>query len=369
VNEFTPEQQALLDRFGFDAKGFEARQRAVAREELSAEHNQLGAPPTAAPDDAIRDLPRNGSADKTRAVARGQDLIKNGELGIVVLNGGMATRFGGVVKGVVEVANGHSFLALKVLDALRVARDCGGRIPIYVLNSFATDSATRQHFEQHDYFGAARADVRFLTQFIAPRLNRDGSLVHDGDGKPSFYAPGHGDFSEAMRRSGSLAQFMGEGGRYVFLSNVDNLGARVSAEITGLHSLSGKEVTVEVAPKWPGDQGGAPAVVNGKLQVVEGFRFPTGFDQDSIPVFNCNTFTFNADALDRDFALGWYYVEKKLDGKPVVQLEHLVGELTKFLDAQYLRVKRTGAENRFFPIKTPEDLEAGKADLLALLGL
>jgi len=47
-------------------------------------------------------------------------------------------------------------------------------------------------------------------------------------------------------------------------------------------------VTAEVVRKLPGDRGGAPARVDGSLQIVEAFRFPEGFDQDRIDVFNTN---------------------------------------------------------------------------------
>ena len=35
-----------------------------------------------------------------------------------------------------------------------------------------------------------------------------------------------------------------------------------------------------------------------------------------------------------------------------------MGEVTAFVDATYLSVPRDGAEGRFLPVKTPEDLGA-----------
>ena len=162
---------------------------------------------------------------------------------------------------------------------------------------------------------------------------------------------------------------MDGGGKYLFISNVDNLAARLDPVIIGCHILSGKTLTAEVAPKWPGDQGGAPVLVDGKLWVVEGFRFPPDFDQDQVPVFNTNTFTVNAESLDQDFDLAACYVEKSVDDMPAVQIETLLGELTRLLDTQYLRVKRTGERSRFFPIKTPQDLADGREDLELICGL
>ena len=116
-----------------------------------------------------------------------------------------------------------------------------------------------------------------------------------------------------------------------------------------------------------GDVGGAPVRVDGKLQLLEGPRFPPGFDQALTPVFNTNTATFDLDALDREYDLTWLYVEKTADGRPAVQLERVYHEVTRFLETTYLEVPRSGPRGRFFPIKTPEDLERSQDALRELL--
>ena len=133
--------------------------------------------------------------------------------------------------------------------------------------------------------------------------------------------------------------------------------------ILGYHIQQQKQVTVELAPKWPEDVGGSPFLVDGKVQLVEQLRYPEGFDPDIVDVFNTNTFTLTAEALDRQFDLGWYYVKKTVEDRQAVQMERLVGELTRTLDSAYLRIKRTGSENRFLPIKNPEDLEAAQEEV------
>src|SRR5690606_16830086 len=118
---------------------------------------------------------------------------------------------------------------------------------------------------------------------IDVRLELDGSVARDERGAPSFYAPGHGDLPFALKRSGLLDRFLESGGRYLFMSNVDNLTATLDPAIIGAHVEMGGELTALVAPKHPGDQGGAPARVGDRLEIVEGFRFPPEFDQDRIP--------------------------------------------------------------------------------------
>ena len=69
----------------------------------------------------------------------GREALQKGEVGVVVLNGGMATRFGGVVKGVVPVlGKDRSFLGLVLEDVKKAEARAGGKVPVFLMNSFAT---------------------------------------------------------------------------------------------------------------------------------------------------------------------------------------------------------------------------------------
>ena len=281
-------------------------------------------------------------------------------------SGSTATRFGGVVKGVVEVLSGRSFLGLKLEDVRKTQDALGVRIPVYLMNSFATDEATRAHLEEHSYFGLEADQVECFTQFISVRMTPKGEVFLTESGDISPYGPGHGDCTPAFRHHGCLKRFLDGGGKHLFVANVDNLGARISPLILGHHIQSGAHATVECAPKWPGDVGGAPYIVDGRLQLVEQLRFPEGFDPDIVDVFNTNTFHFAAEALDQEFDLGRYFVQKKVNDAPAIQIERLIGELTRFMPSNFVRVKRTGPNSRFFPVKTPDDLEAGRDEIAAM---
>ena len=169
-----------------------------------------------------------------------------------------------------------------------------------------------------------------------------------------------------MRDSGTLAALQERGVSVVTVSNVDNLGARVDAAVIGMHVLSGRPYTAEVARK-SGDLGGAPVRVDGRLQLLEGPRFPPDFDQGLVPVFNTNTAVFDLDALDRDFDLTWLTSRRVREGRVAVQLERVYHEASAFLPTTYLEVPRRGPRGRFFPIKTPEDLADAQDDLRELL--
>lgn len=360
----SPETVSLLERYGFDKKTFELLQKKLVSGELSDATNRLTGrvEPPAAGD--VRPLPALGTSERKALAARGEQAIREGKVAAVVLAGGMATRFGGVVKAAVEVARGKTFLDLKLADIRASAERAGGRVTTYLMTSFATDAEVSRLARAAT---STAAPVETFSQFVSLRLDKDGSLFRDGAGNVSAYAPGHGDLPFALRRSGALAKLRAAGVEQIYVSNVDNLAATLDPAIVGAHLEGRTPITVEVADKAKGDKGGAPARVDGTLQIVEGFRFPPSFDQDAIPVFNTNTLIFDLAAIDRDFDLSWFVVTKEVEGKKVIQLERLVHELTAFLPTQMLGVMREGADGRFMPVKDPPELETRRPAIERLL--
>jgi UTP--glucose-1-phosphate uridylyltransferase len=342
-----PATRAALAPYGFDEQALEAFVARLSRPVSNAVQGALMPP---APED-VTTFPALGSERRAALRARGLDLVKAGRVGVVVLAGGMATRFGGVVKAVVPVLEGASFLQLKVADLAALAAHTGRAVPTMVMSSFATHQRIAQHVEE-----AALGPVEVFPQFVSLRLTPEGALFREADGSTSAYATGHGDLTFALRRSGALARFRAAGGQYLLMSNVDNLGATLDPALLALHVELGGAITAEVVRKEKGDKGGAPARLSGTPQIIEGFRFPAGFDQDSIPVFNTNTFVLDAAAIDRDFELPFYKVEKSVAGKTAVQFERLVGELTAFLPTRFVEVPREGPDGRFLPAKDPDEL-------------
>jgi len=360
LDEVDAGTRAVLERFGFDAQTFEALRARIVSRDLSPESNVVAGRVEPPADDDVRQLPEQGSAAWDEARAVGAEALAAGRVAQVVLAGGMATRFGGVVKGVVEVLEGRSFLSWKLGETARLADALGAAVPVALMTSFQTDDVTRSHVAT-----LGVPEPLWFAQSVSLRLTDDGDLFLD-DGRPSLYAPGHGDLLEAIRNSGVLAALRGRGVEHIAVSNVDNLGARLDPVVVGAHLLAGRSMTAEVARK-DGDLGGAPARVDRRLGLLEGPQFPPGFDQTRIRVFNTNTTTFTLDAIDRAFDLPWLYVRKSVDGRTAVQLERLYHQAVWELDATFLEVPRSGPRGRFFPIKEPEDLDQARPGLREML--
>jgi UTP--glucose-1-phosphate uridylyltransferase len=358
------ETTAVLDRFGFDRAAFEGLRDRLRREGQRPEHNIIAghvAPPS--PGD-IQELPIPGTPSRAGLEGRGTRALAGGHVGVVILAGGMATRFGGVVKAAAEVVDGHSFLDLKLKDVAVAAGKVEAKVPVYLMASFATAEAVKALGEART---SASVPIETFSQFVSLRLTPDAELFLDAAGKPSLYAPGHGDLLFALRSSGILERFRKGGGRTLLVSNVDNVAATLDPVVLGAHLASERPVTVEVVQKMRVDKGGAPARVDGTPQIVESFRFPTAFDQNLIPVFNTNTFVFDAQAIDREFDLSWFAVTKTIDERQAIQFERLMGQVTAFLPSHFLKVDRDGPRGRFQPAKDPEELARRRDHIRAIL--
>jgi UTP--glucose-1-phosphate uridylyltransferase len=356
-----PGTQELLERFDFDERLFEELRARVASGALSAESNLLrGTVEPPLPEDVVS-LPAPGDDGYDEAHAAGVAALRRGEVAQIVLAGGMATRFGGVVKAVLPAVDGMTFLQAKLAQTAALERSLECIVPVALMTSFATDDHVREHVA-----ASGLGEPLLFGQSVSLRLEETGELFLDADGRLSLYAPGHGDLIQAARRSGVLSSLRGRGVKVVTVSNVDNLGARVDPSVVGMHVLGGNPLTCEVA-RSEGDPGGAPVRVDGVLQLVETPRFPRSFDQRSIPVFNTNTALVSVDALDREYDLTWLYVRKDVDGRTAVQLERVYHEISRHLPTTYLEVPRRGPRGRFLPIKTPDDLDAAQGELRALL--
>ena len=212
----------------------------------------------------VHSLPPPDDSDSYQELwQRGAQAIRAGEVGAIILAGGMATRFDyDHPKGLYPILEGKSFLQLKIEWLLEVEP----KLPIFVMTSFHTNDEIVAHLAEHDNFGAPQGQIRCFPQDKFRRLTPDGEMFEPDDPAERYAAPGHGDFPMALRRGGLLDEFRTAGGRYLTFSNVDNLGASLDPAIIGWHIEQGHQMTIEVAEKVPGDKGGAPARVAGRCR-------------------------------------------------------------------------------------------------------
>jgi UTP--glucose-1-phosphate uridylyltransferase len=338
-------------------RGFDPTQLETWAASLGGDHaarNRLSGTVTEVDPKIIQQVPEPGSVAHQRLSNIGNAALARGELAVCVLAGGMATRMGGVVKALVDALPGITFLDMRLAEVDGVTAEHGAPLPLWLMTSEATNERIRDALNER----LDGKNIATFEQFVSLRLTPEGELFYD-EQEPSVYATGHGDLPDALRSSGLLQQFIERGGRYVWIENLDNLGARVDPAILGGHIESGARLTVELVDKRPGDKGGGPVLHDGRPIVAEHFRLPLDFDAERVLVFNTNTFLVDARAL-QNLAMNWTYVEvhKDVEGRTAIQFERIVNEMTMAIEPRFLRVSREGTTSRFLPCKDFEDLKA-----------
>jgi UTP--glucose-1-phosphate uridylyltransferase len=328
------------------------------------ERNQVHGPVLAPEDAEIRQMPASHTDAYDALRLLGEASLRRGEVAFVVMAGGMATRMGGVVKALVPVRGEQTFLDVRLAENAVLSAQLGCAVPLWLMTSDATDAQIRAALTK----AGAAPHIETFRQSLSLRLTPSGALFAEADGGPSTYATGHGDLPDALRRSGLLRRFRKAGGKIVWITNLDNLGACVDPAILGWFIQQDKRIAVEVCPKVAGDKGGIPVKTGGRIEVLEEFRLPKDFDPSMVRVFNTNTFLVQADVLEESpFHWTYFEVEKKVGDQVAIQFERLLQEMTHTVESAYLEISRNGIDSRFLPVKDWDELKARLPVLEALL--
>jgi UTP--glucose-1-phosphate uridylyltransferase len=303
---------------------------------------------------------------------------------VVKLNGGLGTSMGMTrAKSLLEVTDGLSFLDITARQVLDVRRRTGARLPLVLMNSFATRKDSLAALERHaDLASDVPAD---FVQNKEPKLLADDLTPAEWPADPGleWCPPGHGDLYTALATSGMLDTLLERGYRYAFVSNSDNLGATFDPRILAWFAARGMPFLSEVADRTEADKKGghvARLKETGGLVLREIAQTPdddvAAFqDVGRHRFFNTNTLWLDLRALGDTLAargnvLGLPMIVNAKTVDPgdasspaVLQIETAMGAaIGVFEGAGALRVPRT----RFLPVKTTDDLLVLRSDAYAL---
>ena len=288
----------------------------------------------------------------------------------IVLNGGLGTSMGLTgPKSLIEVKNGKSFLGIILGQAGDHA------VKLAFMNSFSTDQDTKRALTELE---PTKVPDSFLQHKYPKILQKDFSpATWPQNPILEWNPPGHGDVYTALLTSGKLQKFLDQGIIYAFISNSDNLGARLDESLLGYFAKNQFPFMMEVALKTPADLKGGHVArhKNGRLILREAAQCPKDEldafqDIRRYRYFNTNNIWINLKALKALFdehkmlnlplILNPKTLEPRDDSSPpVYQLESAMGAAISLFDgAAAVRVPR----NRFFPVKTCNDLLAVRSD-------
>jgi len=304
------------------------------------------------------------------------------KLAVLKLNGGLGTSMGCVgPKSVIEVRDGMSFLDLSVRQIEYLNKKHEVDVPFVLMNSFNTDDDTQSIIKKYQ---GHNVNVMTFNQSRYPRILKDSNLpVPKNFNSPisDWYPPGHGDVFESLVNSGTADELLNQGIEYIFLSNVDNLGAIVDLNILQHMIETEAEYIMELTDKTKADvKGGTIIDYEGTVRLLEIAQVPKDHVQEfksikKFKYFNTNNIWLSLKAIKRvvenhelelDIIPNNKVIPVDKKGESdinVVQLETAVGAAIRhFKNAHGVNVPR----KRFLPVKTCSDLMLVKSDLYSL---
>uniref|UniRef100_A0A674N0C1 UTP--glucose-1-phosphate uridylyltransferase n=1 Tax=Takifugu rubripes TaxID=31033 RepID=A0A674N0C1_TAKRU len=305
------------------------------------------------------------------------------KLVVVKLNGGLGTSMGCKgPKSLISVRNENTFLDLTVQQIEHLNKTYNTDVPLVLMNSFNTDEDTKKILQKYKHH---RVKIHTFNQSRYPRINKESllpvatDLSMKGPNAEAWYPPGHGDIYASFYNSGLLDQLIAQGREYIFVSNIDNLGATVDLHILRqlVSQPNGKrcEFIMEVTDKTRADvKGGTLIQYDGKLRLLEIAQVPKAHVDEfksvsKFKIFNTNNLWISLAAIKRLQEQSMMDMEiivnpKTLDGGlNIIQLETAVGAAIKSFDnALGINVPRS----RFLPVKTTSDLLLVMSNLYSL---
>jgi UDP-N-acetylglucosamine/UDP-N-acetylgalactosamine diphosphorylase len=175
--------------------------------------------------------------EKEKIKLLGMKAIVDNEMAIVLLAGGQSKRLSiSYPKGTYSIG----LLSQKSLFQLQAERlvkikqlalkrlnlaepQSSGSIPWYIMTSECTHQETVEFFEEHQYFGLNKSDVRFFQQKMLPCLDKFNKLILKTKYSLCKAPNGSGGLYEALLSNQILDDMRHRGVKYVHIYFVDNV--------------------------------------------------------------------------------------------------------------------------------------------------
>ncbi|MFH1562174.1 MAG: UTP--glucose-1-phosphate uridylyltransferase [Nitrospirota bacterium] len=318
---------------------------------------------------------------------RGIKLGKTGKLGMIVLNGGVATSYEKELgyrptKGIFQaiMLTPISFIAIK-LHAIYQFQKEGILIPTYFMNSPATDKDTRDYLAKFNNFNLQIQPMCFCQDSGWPRITPQGNVIVRKNGRQASIIPkGHGDVYQAFERSGLYDKFINDGDEILLICNVDNSEATINLAIAGYFSWLNErwcvEIMFESAQQSCDDKKGGKCVLlrksDGKMGpgILELTRISPRLQKDleNINEFNTNIAWLHTSIDRRLFDLPFRAVKQTMQSDvdnqeinksgnkqvhliEVIQFEHEMHKIMELVQSSHGHILFVPREERFWPNK------------------
>ena len=143
--------------------------------------------------------------------------------------GGQGTRLGYKgPKGTYEIefektGEKKSLFQIMCEDLKRANKKYNVTIPWYIMTSEDNDFATKQYFENHNFFNYPKDKIKFFVQGKLPLIDIDGKLMLQETYLIKDASNGNGNVFRSMKNHGIINELESQNIKWIFFGGIDNI--------------------------------------------------------------------------------------------------------------------------------------------------
>ncbi len=256
-----------------EAIDFQQLQRLTRNQDQGVDWPELSM--RATPPPAVRLDRQHPQFSAEQAVTAGEEALRAGRVAMILVAGGQGTRLGfDQPKGMFPIGpisqrtlfQMHCDRLLAVMEGYQVS------IPLFIMTSPATDTETREYFDQQQRCGLSPEQLVIFCQGTMPAVDAStGKVLMASTSNVALSPDGHGGLVAALADHGGLELARKRGIDLFYYAQVDNpLAELCDAELIGYHVLSRSQMTTQVVKKrFAQEKVGNVVSIDGKVQIIE----------------------------------------------------------------------------------------------------
>ncbi len=266
------------------------------------------------------------AAKKSIYLEEGTKIIKQGQLGVVLLAGGMGTRLGSDnPKGMYDIGiTRHVYIFERIISNLMdVTTSVGKDIHLFIMTSDKNNDATVKFFNEQNFFGYNKEYIHFFKQDMAPATDYNGKVFMESESHIATSPNGNGGWFISIVKAGLDSVINDNNIKWLNVFAVDNVLQRIADPIfLGATSIAGCKCGSKVVKKAnPDEKVGVMCLKNSHPSIIEYYELTDQLknttDENNEPAYNFGVilnYIFDVDSLKNmsSSKLPWHVVNKKI---------------------------------------------------------
>ncbi|MCR4617908.1 MAG: UDPGP type 1 family protein [Lachnospiraceae bacterium] len=244
-------------------------------------------------------------------ISTGLKAIKKGEVGAVLLAGGMGTRLGSDnPKGMYNIGLTRDLYIFECLinNLTDVVKKADAYIHLFVMTSEKNHEATTSFLKEKNFFGYPEKYIHFFKQEMAPATDYSGKIYLEEKGRMATSPNGNGGWFISLSRAGLLEKAREWGIKWFNIFAVDNVLQKIADPVfVGATIEKNCVVGAKVVKKnAPDEKVGVMCLEDGKPSIVEYYELTDELmnakDEKGDPAYNFGVilnYLFEVDELER----------------------------------------------------------------------